>query len=475
MANQSLSSYVENAASAGVPRDQLEKFGKAGYISLPWALSFHSAARQADNPNTADMIGCGGARGPGKSTAIMAQIALDDCQRQAELKCLFLRKVQKMAGESFDDLVLKVCRHQPHQWKAGNLYFPDTGSRILVGGYNTERDIDKYLGLEYDVIALEEGTQITGEKREKIRGSLRTSKANWRTRWYESTNPGGIGHLDFKTLYVLPHRNKKEKATRFFPSTYRDNPFLKPEYIAYLESLTGDLGRAWRDGDWDVFEGQAFPSFNYDVHVIEPVDIPSHWSRWRAVDWGYANPFCCLWLSKDPDIGRVYVYREVYQAGLTDRQQAELIKDNTGAGETINITYADPSMWTRKNKDNVVFTTADEYRKCGVPLTQADNDRLNGKRKVGGMLASLPDGLPALQIFSTCRNLAQQMPSLIYDRTNVEDVDSDSEDHAYDTLRYGLTKVQARPDPQANKPTPQAAGQIERLATLTLGLGSRDL
>ena len=41
-----------------------------------------------------------------------------------------------------------------------------------------------------------------------------------------------------------------------------------------------------------------------------------------------------------------------------------------------------------------------------------------------------------LYVFSTCRNFIRTVPALIYDATDVEDVDTDGEDHIYDELRY---------------------------------------
>jgi hypothetical protein len=190
-----------------------------------------------------------------------------------------------------------------------------------------------------------------------------------------------------------------------------------------------------------VFAGMAFPGWNSEVHVTQPWEIPNYWPRWRAIDWGFSNPFCCLWLAKDSDTGQVIVYREAYKSQLTDRQQASLIKDLTLPTEVINATYADPSMWARKNLGNIVSSTADEYKAMGVVLTQADNDRISGKRKVDRILCRLADGRPGLVIFSTCANLVRTLPALPYDKSRVEDVDTSAEDHAYDTLRYGLTNV----------------------------------
>ncbi len=435
---EELTAYISAAAAAGVPEDQIERFVKGGYVAYPWALAFHAASRIADKHDGPVMLACGGARGPGKSHAILAQVGLDDCQRAPGLKVLFLRKVMKSAAESFDDVARRVFLRVPHQMSDGKVVF-DNGSRILIGGFNNERDIDKYLGIEYDTIVIEESTQLTGLKIDKIRGSLRTSRSDWRTRMYESTNPDGVGHLRFKQTYVLPRRAGAELRTRFFPSTYRDNPRTKQEYIDYLESLTGPLGRAWRDGDFDAFEGQAFPQFVPDEHVIKQFVIPAAWPKWRGLDFGTTNPFSCHWVTKDLDTGRLFVYREAYHRQMTDRQQAHLLKEMTPPDEIINVTYADPSMWATKSEMGLFTTTAEIYSKEGVYLTRANNDRIQGKRNFDRALSTLPDGRPGLQIFDTCPKIIEQLASLIHSRTNPEDVDTEQEDHAYDSVRYALT------------------------------------
>lgn len=426
------------AKAAGMIRDQVDRFNRAGYAILPQMMPFHVDARAADKPDGPDEIAMGGSRGPGKSHASMAQVGLDDCQRMPGLKVLFLRKVMKSAAESLDDLTRKVFMFQPHTFTADGVEFPN-GSRILIGGYKDVRDIDKYLGIEYDVIVIEEATQLTEEKKEKIRGSLRSSKPHWRARMYLTTNADGIGLSWFKKTYVEPARKHTQTWTRFHDVTYKDNPFLKFEYVRWLEGLKGALGKAWRDADWDAFAGMAFPMWNYERHVIEPIDIPETWFRWRAIDEGTAAPFSCHWFARDPDTRRIIVYREAYQPGLTSTRQADLIQEMTPPGERILFTYADPAMWAAKNMNDQVYSSEKQYRDRGVILTKADNDRLAGKRKMDDALSDLPDGEPGLVIFSTCVHLIDQLSTLARDELNPEDVDTRQEDHAYDSCRYGLT------------------------------------
>ncbi len=447
---ENLERYVLAAREAGCPRDQVARFVEAQYVAQPRQLEFHALARECDRDDGPFWIGVGGARGGSKSHMIMAQMGLDDCQRVPGLKLLFLRQVQKSAAESLEDLTFRVFGAIEHKFtrSPGQVTFPN-GSRIILGGYRNESDIGKYLGIEYDGIGLEEATQLSEGKITKLRGSIRSSKPGWRERGYNSTNPGGIGHLWYKANFIIPHRAGDHNhiflggKTRFVPATYKDNRFISQSYIDYLEALEGPLGEAWREGNWDVFEGMAFPQWNRARHVIPPRVIPFHWPKWRAIDWGYAAPWVCLWMARNPDNGRIFVYREAHYVELTDRQQARMIRDMTPPTEKIDFTYADPSMWARKNQEGIVSSTADEYLKEGVMLTRADNDRIGGKRKMDRMLAPLADGIPGMQVFDICANLIRTLPALPYDRNRKEDVDTKADDHDYDAARYGLSNVNA--------------------------------
>lgn len=437
--------YAAAMAGAGCPMDQTRRFIESGYFALPKALELHYAARQADIKGTQNLIALGGARGPGKTHATLAQVGLDDCQRFAGLKVLFLRKIAKDSKESFEDLIPKIFGHVEYSYVPSNnvLSFPN-GSRIILGGFQNESDIDKYIGIEYDVIVLEEATTLSYKKYLAVRGSLRSTKQGWRERMYLTANPGGIGHGWFKTEFVIPYRTKAPGFTLFIPSNYKDNPFLSEDYVRYLEELQGPMGKAWRDGDWDIFEGMSFPSWDYSRHVVKYRELPLHWSRIRGIDWGYAAPFVCLWGAKDPDTGRYYVYKEWSGKQITDKQQAKGIVDRTSQQERIDITYMDPSMWAKNRqneKDGTVYSTADTYLDNGVIPTKADNDRLSGKRKLDQLLADLPDGQPGIVFFEGCVDTIRTIPLLVSDKNNPEDVDTDLEDHWYDAVRYLLSNI----------------------------------
>src|SRR4029453_7896362 len=204
--------YASDAQELGCPEGQVRKLINAGIVLQQRQLLASAAARLCDHIDGPTAVGYGGARGGGKSYWLLAQMGVDDCQRVPELKCLLLRKVGKANLEHFEDLRRRLFPHLPHEFSAyrGVLTF-ENGSRIIAGHFQSESDIDAYLGLEYDVIGIEEATTLSSRKHQDISTCCRTSKPNWRPRIYSTTNPGGVGHAWYRAKFVLPYLEELKK------------------------------------------------------------------------------------------------------------------------------------------------------------------------------------------------------------------------------------------------------------------------
>src|SRR6188768_3810411 len=222
--------YVAVGRNAGCSKEQMLNFARAEVVLQPRQLAASAAARLCDLPDGPTAIGYGGARGGGKSHWLLAQMGADDCQRVAGLKCLLLRKVGKANIEQFEDLRRRLFGKLKHEFSAyrGVLAFAN-GSRIIAGHFQNEKDIDAYLGLEYDVIGIEEATTLSARKHQDITTCCRTSKPNWRPRIYSTTNPGGVGHGWYRTKFILPFQRGIERETRFIPARVTDNRFTNAE------------------------------------------------------------------------------------------------------------------------------------------------------------------------------------------------------------------------------------------------------
>ncbi len=311
---------------AGCPPSQLVRLVHADAFLHERQLMACAAARLCDHAGGPTAIGYGGARGGGKSHWLLAQMGVDDCQRVAGLKCLLLRKVGKANLEHFEDLRRKLFNRLPHEFSAfrGILTFAN-GSRIIAGHFQNEKDIDAYLGLEYDIIGIEEATTLTSRKYQDITTCCRSSKPNWRPRIYSTTNPGGVGHAWYRTKFIVPFQEKREMETRFIPARVTDNRWNNPDYVRVLEGLTGWQKRAWLDGDWDIAAGQYFCNFHREVHVVEDFDDSRAVEWFAALDYGHVHYTVCLLGCRDGD-GNTFVVDEHAERLWLPQRHAAAIK-----------------------------------------------------------------------------------------------------------------------------------------------------
>jgi phage terminase large subunit len=453
--------FLTAAHSAGCPPDQVRNFLSAGIVLQPKQLAFAAAARLCDRPGGPTEVALGGARGPGKSHGLLCQLG-DDGLRHAGLKALLLRKVGGSAKEGFETLLPKTIGPLGRYTPSHSIFRFHNSSSLRLGHFQNERDIDKYLGLEYDVVAIEEATTLSASKKTAVFSCCRSpTDSGWRARKYLSTNPGGVGHAWFKQRFVIPFRNGAETETRFIPCTVDDNRFAAAEYVAFLDGLTGWLKAAWRYGDFDIAAGQYFTTWSHDRIVRPDVEAMPHWRTWLALDYGFTHYTAAYLFAQDGD-GTVYVIDEhAERRWLVERHAAALdamLARHSVPKHRIETTVAGGDVFARRHNGN---TVAEEYAAHGYDLSPANDDRVNGAAEVLRRLGDPDAGIqPSLVISSRCARLIECLPSLEHDPHRPEDVlktDTDDNglggDDAYDAARYGLMVAASRrelvagPDP----------------------------
>lgn len=333
----------------------------------------------------------------------------------------------------------------------------------------TENDVFTYQSQDIDVLIVDEATHFTWTiidyllTRNRASGFIK--EQGFKPFAVLPTNPGNVGHVWYSQIFDVDEKqgkheqpkrtqnpNGKFSTTYFIPAFLEDNQIgvaADPDYESRLMERDAEIAKALRYGDWTIFAGQAFPTWMKDRVVCKPFDIPDHWPRWRALDYGFVHPFVAGWFTKDPRTQRQYIYRAVMKSGLTDTEQARMMKEMTPPGEIISHSFASPDMWARKTAGTRVFTSVDEFRDEGVFLTRADNDRLGGKRKIDRLLMDGLDGRPMLQIFEPYYDIFKCMATLVRDPHHPEDVLKVDGDDPYDMLRYGETN-EKQPE---NKPS----------------------
>lgn len=435
----------------------------------------------------------GGARGGGKSWAVRVKAVLLAGEWPG-IKILIIRKTyRELINNHIVPLQAMLPRSLARYNKADKVFTFKNGSTIWFGYCANDGDLDQYQGAEYDVIFIDEATQLKEEWIKKINLAVRQPNGLPK-RTYYTCNPGGVGHQYIKRLFIdrRYENNEIPENYSFTQARVVDNYALmeqNPEYIAELEALPPKLREAWLNGSWDIFDGQFFEEFRDDpehyedrlwTHIIEPFNIPDSWTIYRSFDWGYAKPFSCGWWAIDHD-GVAYRILELYGCTKTPNEGLKWTPDKVFSeihrietehpwlkGKRIQG-VADPAIWDAESGESIAEVAARHF----VHFSKADNKRLAGWMQVHYRMAFDANGYPMMYIFNTCKGFIRTIPLLQYDEHKVEDLDTDGEDHIADEVRYFCMARPIKPraavkrDPYLDNPAYAVLG-IEKLPKATV-------
>lgn len=225
----------------------------------------------------------------GVSKSVIARFGLyRRCQRIEGYKALLLRS-------TYDELYKNHLQYmETEQWGLEGLRYSggyvrqmrhDNGSTIFSGSCETEADIEKNRGPEYDEVDFEEGSLFPVRAitliSSRARGTI-TARAAVEALGEEpgrvriQSNPGGRAMLHLIEFYIKKNPNLKiypEYDPKYYGSiggTLDDNPYLREDYAQrVLGGLPAAVYKQLRYGDWTVFAGQFFNKFNEQIHVVD--------------------------------------------------------------------------------------------------------------------------------------------------------------------------------------------------------------
>ncbi len=416
-------------------------------------------------------VAFGGARGGGKSWAVRVK-AIGMAFEYPGIRMVIVRRSYPELRQNHIEPLLSMLSPGLYDYNDSRkeMLFP-TGSKLSFRFLANDADVLTFQGAEYDVIFLDEATQLTESQFQALTACLRGANS-FPKRFYLTCNPGGVGHAWVKRLFIDRHYKEGERGEdySFIRSRLTDNTALMrsdPDYLHRLEALPPKLRRAWLEGDWNIFEGQFFEEFTDDpahyadrrfTHVIDPFPPPLSWPLFRSFDFGYAKPFSAAWWTADEE-GTLYRILELYgwngSANEGARWEPERIFSEIASierehewlrGRTITG-VADPSIWDASRGESVAETAA----RHGVYYSPGDNHRVAGWMQLHNRLKFDSEGCPSLYVFSCCKAARRTLPLLEYDPHKPEDLNSEGEDHAADEMRYF---VMSRPAPAPHIPAP---------------------
>lgn len=425
----------------------------------------------------------GGARGGGKTDGMLGEWVSHAGRYGADASGLMVRRKRT---ELVDTIKRSRRLYTPLGAKFNDTEkvwtFPN-GATLRFAYLEHDSDAENYQGHGYTRVYVEEiGNFPRPEPVLMLFAALR-SGAGVPVGFRATGNPGGPGQHWVKARYIDPHPSGMKVQKREFvnpftgesvvrdwvyiPSRVTDNKYLGAEYTANLQmQASPELVKAWLLGDWSVVAGAYFPEFSIDRHVVAPRELPAHWLRFVAADWGSARPFSVGWYAvSDGELpefprGALIRYREWYgvetdqYGGFKPNTGIKLTAEAWGAGirerthEKITYHVIDPAALSTNGGPSI-------GERSGILWMPGDNRRvpqagaMGGWDQVRGRLTGTNEG-PLLYVFSTGGHLIRTLPALQHDPLRAEDVDSEGEDHAPDELRYAcMSRPYIKDNPQA--------------------------
>jgi len=412
----------------------------------------------------------GGAKGGGKSCALVMDALKYAMTYKKSTIYLFRKTYDDLEANLISEWINKVptVLYKYNSSKKIATLFND--SKIFFRFVSNYNDAVRYDGRSIDYIGVDELTHFEESWIQILLSCLRSPKG-YPTYFRATANPGNIGHAWVKSRYIKSTNYGKEiykdsksgNKIRFIPAKVYDNTILTkndPKYIKRLENLPLAKRKAYLEGDWDIYEGKAFPEFSEDIHVVDDFEIPKHWVKWMALDNGYADPFYFAWFAISED-GIVYLYRE-YTRKHSDiriayseqgKNAMEIMSkpyyDENGIlredYEDIEVCVAGLDAFNKHHRDVSGKTLIDYYVQGGftVPFTKAITSRELRKSTFHEYLKPIEDKntnskYAKFQVFKSCSTFINTFKDLMEEENNPEVVMDDKNDHAYDAVGYGL-------------------------------------
>jgi hypothetical protein len=207
-------------------------------------------------------------------------------------------------------------------------YYPN-GGEVAVAGMD---DPTKALSSQWDWIYWNELIEGKLAEWEMLITRLRNYKVPYQ-QIIGDTNPGPPTH------WIKQQGNKG--TLKLIETTHKDNPrywdheanYWTKEGLDYvcgsLANLSGIRRKRMFEGKWEVAEGQVYPMFDPDIHIVKWFKPPANWPRYWIFDFGVVDPLCWQHWAENPDNGDLYLVQEIYKTYLRVADAAEWVLQAT--------------------------------------------------------------------------------------------------------------------------------------------------
>ena len=435
-----------------------------------------------------------GNRGPGKTDALVNVYGRHVGKGWgAEWKGIIFRRTYP----ELEDVIQKSCKWFARMFPgsryngSAHTYHFRAGETLKFRHFERPSDYDSYHGHSFTFIGWEELTNWSSDECYKSMFSCSRSSVPGIPIIVRSTaNPYGVGHNWVKARWKLPigggqtmgpiivgavnPDGSKQPDRVAVHGRLAENRILlhaDPNYIARIREAARNPAelKAWLDGDWNIVAGGMFDDvYDAGVHVVPSIPLellPLGWYIDRSYDHGQSAPFSVGWwvesngepfeykgVTYGARRGDLYRIGEWYGArrGMINKGVDMLATDiadgiverekRWGLGNRVHPGPADTQIYNTDASGGK--SVADDMQRRGVRWTRADKgpgSRVQGWQQIRAYLKHALNPMreaPGLFVFDSCDQFQQLLPVLPRDDRNLDDVDTESEDHIGDEVRY---------------------------------------
>lgn len=371
----------------------------------------------------------GGAKGGGKSGGLRRILLGRRLKYSGTVGAIFRKTFPELEGNHIGPLFREYPELRTYYNDSKKTLTLPNKSILKFCFAKNEADLDNHQGQEYHDLGIDEVGQWSEAMFRKLHGSNRSSISGVKARAALTGNPGGLGHSWLKRLFVDRKFKQDERPEDycFIQAFVRDNAALMENDPDYVHRLRAEpnvaLRAAYLEGDWDIIAGAFFTDLRREIHFVKPFEIPKHWKKFGAYDYGFNHPAAFGWFACDED-GNVYMYRELIQAKLRADQFAQKLKEFPDT-QDLDYIVAGLDCWMDKgisSSNNVAPTIAEEFNKAGVYLSKANIGRIQGAAHLRGYLSWEENSPPRLRFFDTCPISFDCITRMEHDPNRLEDV-----------------------------------------------------
>ncbi len=198
---------------------------------------------------------------------------------------------------------------------------PDRHSEIIYEGINNPTRIGS---MNLGWVFADEGIEFEEADWTMLEGRLRWSEVPFH-QIFSATNPGAPSHFLHRMFYDTANLPRRGQAATCAESNALENWKNPESFRRRLMRFKGKFYDRFVLGKWVGFEGLIYSEFGPSTHIDrQPFEIPQHWPRFMAIDFGYVHPACVQWWAEDPESGQRRMYREIYHTRLTTQDLAAM-------------------------------------------------------------------------------------------------------------------------------------------------------